>query len=546
MKDIRERLKSYEPLWENWIIDVNGLIGGGNFGWVYRLRLKQNIFGEEKYSALKIIPFIMPEMTMGKISIEEKKTSVLKEIVNMDLLSENPYVVKYMNYAVKDIYNDNNQILGFDVLIQMEYLTSLSQYLKNKKKLESSEVIKLALQIGCALKFMHDKHMIHRDVKIDNIFINNIGNYLIGDLGVSKQMETSRYSTVAGTQPFIAPEVWNAQKSKVRYTKTADIYSYGITLYYLLNNNMLPLVTKTSSEKNVEDAIYERLAGKSFARPENGRAELQEIVMKCCSYNPEDRYQDFKEILRDLQALTDEDRRNVSGDYSADLKQNIQNDRLSKYKTVYADNTDCANLENDNHRKEETGNSITNQNSLNKDVKDENELGDMYFWGEKIEQDYDMAVYFYQISAHKGNYIAQNNLGHCFEFGIGVSKDYRKAAEWYLKSAEQGYAPAQFNIGECYYYGQGVKKDRSEAIFWYIKAARQNEADAQYVLGNCYYKGKDIDRNYSEAVQWYKKAAEQGHRKAAEKLGDCYWEGKGVDSDEEVAAYWYEKADNYK
>ena len=84
MLDIGERLSSYEPLWENWYKD--SYIGGGNFGKVYKL--KQNFFGEIRYSAVKIIPIILTDELNSlkgnkEAFIENKKTSMVQEIKNM-------------------------------------------------------------------------------------------------------------------------------------------------------------------------------------------------------------------------------------------------------------------------------------------------------------------------------------------------------------------------------------------------------------------------------------------------------------------------------
>ncbi len=110
----------------------------------------------------------------------------------------------------------------------------------------------------------------------------------------------SSYSTIAGTRSFIAPEVWKIRDTNQRYTKTADIYSYGIVLYCLLNDNMLPLVNTTSSQNDIEMAVDARLSGQTFPPPKNGSNKLKSIVMKCCEYRPEDRFQSIDEVLSAL------------------------------------------------------------------------------------------------------------------------------------------------------------------------------------------------------------------------------------------------------
>lgn len=298
MQDIGERLSSYEPLWENWYRE--SFIGGGSFGKVYKLR--RDFYGETAYSAVKIIPIIVndalkPKNVDTQTYIEQRRSAVVQEIKNMQKLAGYPYLVHCIADSIKDIRGDNGELVGFDVLIQMNYYTALADEMKRSGALDTAQVQKLAAQIAAALKAMHDINMLHRDVKVENIFIDENGDYLLGDFGVSKQGESSSCSTLAGTQPFIAPEVWNVQRTNRRYANTADIYSYGITLYYLLNDNMLPLTEGSFTENQVNDAIFARLNGKAFPPPKNGSALLKEIVMKCCAYRPEDRFQDAGEII---------------------------------------------------------------------------------------------------------------------------------------------------------------------------------------------------------------------------------------------------------
>lgn len=305
MKDIGERLKSYEPLWDNWYKDgTDSYIGGGNFGKVYRFRQKDS----GRLSAVKVIPILLAQTIAmnhkNKQSIvDAKKKLVMQEIKNMQKLFGKRYLVQCINHSIKDIYDDKNNAVGFDVLIQMDYYTPLSDHMKENGELNVGEARRLAVQICSALRSMHSINMLHRDVKIENIFLDSAGDFLLGDFGVSKQVETSDYSSLAGTQPFIAPEVWNVKNTNKRYTKTADIYSFGVTLYYLLNRNMLPLVREDSTQNEIDDAIESRLGGKSFPDPENGSEKFKAIVMKCCEYRAENRYQSADALLQDLETL---------------------------------------------------------------------------------------------------------------------------------------------------------------------------------------------------------------------------------------------------
>ncbi len=77
---------------------------------------------------------------------------------------------------------------------------------------------------------------------------------------------------------------------------------------------------------------------------------------------------------------------------------------------------------------------------------------------------------------------ALNNLGERYYYGRGVEQDYKKAVECYRKAAELGLAEAQCNLGYCYKTGYGVERDLNMAVRWFRKAAEQGDEDAKAAL----------------------------------------------------------------
>src|SRR5664280_1687320 len=80
--------------------------------------------------------------------------------------------------------------------------------------------------------------------------------------------------------------------------------------------------------------------------------------------------------------------------------------------------------------------------------------------------------------AKQGNALAQYMVGEMYYKGEGVTQDYTSAAKWYRKAAEQGYAPAQYSLGLMYREGRGIPQDYAEAAKWYRKAAEQGNVYA--------------------------------------------------------------------
>ncbi len=169
-------------------------------------------------------------------------------------------------------------------------------------------------------------------------------------------------------------------------------------------------------------------------------------------------------------------------------------------------------------------------------------LGEQYYFGDGVEQNYGRAAEAFQIAADQGIPNAQYNLGVCYENGHGVSQSYTKAAKYYKLAADQGLAKAQCNLGICYEYGYGVPQDYIKAVNYYKLAAKQNYAPAQCNLGYCYKKGYGVPKDYFEAVKYYKLAAAQGDEIAQCNLGYCYEHGEGVPKDYDKAKKYYKLA----
>ena len=137
--------------------------------------------------------------------------------------------------------------------------------------------------------------------------------------------------------------------------------------------------------------------------------------------------------------------------------------------------------------------------------------------------------------AEQGNAEAQNLVGEIYFLGKGVIQDYQEAAKWFSKAAEQGDANAQNLLGEMYSYGEGEKQDYQEAAKWYRKAAEQRDANAQYNLGLLYENGQGVIQDRKEAAKWYRMAADEGYTYAQNNLGLLYENGQGVLKDDIMA-----------
>ena len=302
-----ENFENIHLPWPEWKIVKN--LGSGTYGRVYEI--ERNISGVREKAALKIVsrPKDANEVEAyyssgyDKASIAE---SYQQEIQN--------YVQEYM--IMKELQGQSNIVscddftvvphedgIGGDIFIRMELLTSLQQVLK-ERMLSVEEIIKLGKDISHALILCENKNIVHRDIKPANIMVSQFTDYKLGDFGVSKIMDHATYATPMGTPEYQAPEVEHME----RYGHRADIYSLGVTLYWLLNNRRMPFVdaNKKLDPMVNEAAKRKRYAGNKLPAPKNGSDELKKIVLKACEYEPGKRYASAQEMYDALDALGNE------------------------------------------------------------------------------------------------------------------------------------------------------------------------------------------------------------------------------------------------
>ena len=169
-------------------------------------------------------------------------------------------------------------------------------------------------------------------------------------------------------------------------------------------------------------------------------------------------------------------------------------------------------------------------------------LGNLYYEGESVRQDYLEAAKWFRMAAEQGYAVAQNALGCQIQDGYGVKQDYQEAAQWYEKAAEQGYASAQRNLGILLTWGDGVRVDCKEAAKWFQKAAEQGHADALFRLAVLFQHGEGVRKDSQEAAKLCKQAADLGLVEAQYYMGLLFEKGVGVKQDFIEAVKWYQKA----
>lgn len=282
-------------------------LGEGGYGKVYEI--VRNRYSIEEHRALKVIRVPSSDDDVKKVMNEGMDKDAaqayyhslvnefIKEIAFLSELRGSANIVTYDDYKVVE-HEDG---VGYDIFIMMELLTPLPEWIETHS-LTDDTVTKLGMDLCDALSLCHSKNILHRDIKADNIFVANDGTYKLGDFGIARTVEkTADVRTRIGTNSYMAPETYRGQS----YDRRADLYSLGILLYRLLNDNRNPFLPPYPTPVTVQDrdeAMTRRLMGDPFPRPAHGSDALVGVVLKACAYLPQDRYDSaaqMKKALRD-------------------------------------------------------------------------------------------------------------------------------------------------------------------------------------------------------------------------------------------------------
>ena len=161
-------------------------------------------------------------------------------------------------------YEHRENSFGWNFFIKMELLTPLTKDLgKDISDISDEKVIQVGIDMCKALKRCTEMHIIHRDIKPQNILVSNSGQYKLGDFGVAKVSDRLTTGTKVGTYKYMAPEVYNNQP----YDSRADICSLGLVLYWMLNERstpFLPLPPTVPTGSMEEEARDKRFRGEKI------------------------------------------------------------------------------------------------------------------------------------------------------------------------------------------------------------------------------------------------------------------------------------------
>jgi serine/threonine-protein kinase len=193
--------------------------------------------------------------------------------------------------SVYDVGDDNG--LYYIVMELVEGIT-LKHFIERKGKLEVKEAVGIAIQIAMGMEAAHNNHIIHRDIKPQNIIISKEGKVKVTDFGIAKATNSNTITSNAmGSVHYLSPEQARGGYSDEK----SDIYSLGITMYEMLSGQV-----PFAGDNTVSVALL-HIQGEAIPLREIDPLippSVEKIVQKCMQKKPERRYLSASELIADL------------------------------------------------------------------------------------------------------------------------------------------------------------------------------------------------------------------------------------------------------
>ena len=180
--------------------------------------------------------------------------------------------------------------------IVMEYVEgiTLKTYIEKKGHLNYKEVISIAIQVGRGIEAAHNKGIIHRDIKPQNIIISHEGKVKVTDFGIARAASSNTMSAdVMGSVHYSSPE----QARNGYVTAQSDIYSLGIVMYEMATG-VVPFDGETAVQIAIQHLQGEMTPPSKLI--EDIPVSIEKIILKATQKSPERRYSDMGELLVDL------------------------------------------------------------------------------------------------------------------------------------------------------------------------------------------------------------------------------------------------------
>lgn len=199
-----------------------------------------------------------------------------------------------MHPNIVNVYDVGEENDIYYIVMELVEGITLKKYIEKKVSLSVKEAVSIAIQVSMGIEAAHNNHIIHRDIKPQNIIISKDGKVKVTDFGIAKAATSNTItSNVMGSVHYTSPEQARGGYSDAK----SDIYSLGITLFEMLTGRV-PFNGETTVAIAIKH-IQEPMPSPREFVPDLP-ISVEQIVLKCTQKSPDRRYQKMGELIEDL------------------------------------------------------------------------------------------------------------------------------------------------------------------------------------------------------------------------------------------------------
>lgn len=222
------------------------------------------------------------------ISIDESEdmTFLSEEADFLESLIESGESFIYSDVLVTNTSSEKKS----DFYLITEDLKSLAEIMK-KKSFSESEIVDFGIQLSEILEMLESKNIYHGNITPENIYLADDGKYKLGGF--------SDFEGTINELTFVAPEIYRKDSPDF----TTDIYSLGLIMYAMSNNNKMPF---ENDDNNKQSAVEDRLSGKAVTAPVNGGEKLKSVIVIACQPSNANRWKNAGNIKNALMSIKSE------------------------------------------------------------------------------------------------------------------------------------------------------------------------------------------------------------------------------------------------
>ncbi len=265
--------------------------------------LQKGMYLQDRYEILE------PVGAGGMSDVYKAKDHVLNREVAIKVLKKEftedmSFVTKFRREAQSAAVLEHPNIVNiYDVgsedglyFIIMEYIEgiTLKSYIERKERLNYKEVLSIAIQVGRGIQAAHEKGIIHRDIKPQNVIISKEGKVKVTDFGIAKAVSSNTINAeVMGSVHYTSPE--QARNGMVNCQ--TDIYSLGIVMYEMITGHV-PYDGDTTVAIAIQHLQSDIIPPSQYV--EDIPISVEKIILKCTMKSTDKRYESMEDLLLDL------------------------------------------------------------------------------------------------------------------------------------------------------------------------------------------------------------------------------------------------------